>query len=98
MKMTETDIQCDNAAPVLLFQTMSGAVTDILTFWDIEHTPNDDQMIYNALLSPIRAILIRHEYNRDHIAGIKSVAIQTRLAAKYNLSYETVYSITHNRR
>lgn len=56
-------------------------------------TPDDETGIRNGLISPIRAAMIRDEYAAEREAGVKSEAIQTRLAVKFSLSYSRIHSI-----
>lgn len=61
-------------------------------------TETDETGIGNALVSPVRAALIRAEYNAGRINGVKSEALIVELAERYCLGYEAVYSIVHFRR
>ena len=56
-------------------------------------TPDDETGIRNALISPIRAAMIRDEYAAGREAGVKSEALQVELADKYALSYARVHAI-----
>lgn len=56
-------------------------------------TADDETAIRNGLISPIRAAMIRDEYNAEREAGIKSESIQARLAKKFGLSYSRIHSI-----
>jgi hypothetical protein len=56
-------------------------------------TLDDENGIRNALISPIRAAMIRDEFNAEREVGVKSEAIQARLAVKFNLSYSRIHSI-----
>lgn len=51
----------------------------------------DESCIRNPLISPIRAAMIRDEYNRGREKGVKSEALQVELAEKYGVSYGNVH-------
>jgi hypothetical protein len=61
-------------------------------------TLDDENGIRNALISPIRAAMIRDEFNRAREQGIKSEAVQVELAEKYGVSYACVHQIVIYRR
>lgn len=61
-------------------------------------TLDDENGIRNALISPIRAAMIRDEFNRAREQGIKSEAVQVYLAEKYGVSYACVHQIVIYRR
>lgn len=69
------------------------AALDAVRGHNITLTPDDETGIRNALISPIRAAMIRDEFNAERDAGVKSEAIQARLAVKFNLSYSRIHSI-----
>mgnify|MGYP001576386285 FL=1 len=74
------------------------AVIDTLRDLGIAVTPDGENSIKNSLVSPIRAIIVRDEYSRGRRDGIKAEALLAALAARYSISYEAAYSITHDRR
>jgi len=53
----------------------------------------DESCIRNPLISPIRAAMIRDDYNRGREEGVKSEALQVELAEKYTLSYARIHAI-----
>lgn len=61
-------------------------------------TADDENGIRNALISPIRAAMIRDEFNRAREQGIKSETVQVYLAEKYGVSYACVHQIVIYRR
>jgi len=56
-------------------------------------TEADVRTFENALISPVRAILIRDEYRRGRKSGVRSERLQSELAEKYILSYAAVHTI-----
>ena len=63
-----------------------------------DYTPDEELAIRQALVTPLRALIVRKEFNRMKDAGDKVDAILELLSERYGISYETAYSITHNRR
>lgn len=87
-----TPAPCDLPA---VLDELTAAVRDVMARRAI---PLDETGVRNSLVSPIRAAMIRDEYNRERERGVKSEAILIDIAERYNISYWHVYNITHGRR
>lgn len=74
------------------------AALDALRDHGVTLTPDDETGIRNALISPIRAAMIRDEYTHAREQGVKSEAIQVYLAEKYGVSYACVHQVVIYRR
>jgi len=76
-----------------LYPAAARALAALLEKRGVTVTEADVRTFENALISPVRAILIRDEYRRGRKSGVRSERLQSELAEKYILSYAAVHTI-----